>query len=373
MFGHGWRLGRIAGVEIRIDPSWAVIALLVAYSLFLHFTLTYRSLSDPAGLALAVGATVVFFGSVLAHELTHAVVARRLGIPVHGITLFIFGGATHAEVDSKGPRDELLVSAVGPVSSLVIAAVLWGVSVLGRGVVAHPLEGAVGYLAWVNAILAVFNLLPGFPLDGGRILRAAVWATTGSLARATRVAAAAGQTVGYLLLAVGALLVFGGALISGVWLAAIGWFLAQTAKASLRDFTVRQMLGRVEADQVMERELAAVPATATLREAVDDYLLQRDQDVFPVEEGGRTIGFLTVEVVRRFPRGGWEGRTVRDAMLAIDRNGVVGPHSRMEDVLDRLELGGVGFVPVMSQDRIVGVVTPADLARWMRRHESIAA
>ena len=242
MFGQSWRLGRIAGIEIRVDPSWTVIALLVAFSLFLQFTLVYPSLSDAAGIALAVGATALFFGSVLAHEMTHALVAGLVGIPVRDITLFIFGGATHADVESHGPRDEFVVSIVGPLSSVALAGLFWWASILGRGVLPHPVEGAIGYLAWVNLLLAVFNFLPGFPLDGGRVLRSVVWGATHDLRRATRVATLAGEAIGYLLLASGVTLLFGGALITGVWFAAIGWFLARTARASYADFEAREAM-----------------------------------------------------------------------------------------------------------------------------------
>lgn len=167
MFGQSWRLGRIAGIEIRVDPSWTLIAILVVYSLFLQFTLVYAALSDVAGIALAVGATALFFGSELAHEMTHALAAGLVGIPVRDITLFFFGGVTHADVESHGPRDEFVVSIVGPLSSVALAGLFWGVSILGRGVLPHPVEGAVRYLAWVNLLLAGFNFLPGFPLDGG--------------------------------------------------------------------------------------------------------------------------------------------------------------------------------------------------------------
>jgi Zn-dependent protease len=145
MFGRAWRLGRIGGIEIRIDPSWTVVALLVVYSLFLQFTLTYGGLSDPAGIALAVGATLLFFGSVLAHEMTHAILARRAGIPVADITLFIFGGTTRANVESHGPSAEFVVSAVGPLSSVVLAGLFWIASILGHSVLPHPVEGALGY------------------------------------------------------------------------------------------------------------------------------------------------------------------------------------------------------------------------------------
>jgi Zn-dependent protease len=286
MANNSWRIGRIAGIEIRIDPSWTLIALLIAYSLFLQFTFSYPRLSDGAGIVLAIAASILFFGSVLAHELTHSLVARSRGIPVRDITLFIFGGATHAQVDSHGPRDEFVVTVVGPLSSLVLAGVFWAASTLAGGMFPRPVGGALGYLGWVNLILAGFNLLPGFPLDGGRLLRAAVWSATGSQRTGTRVATLAGEIIGYTLLAFGALLVFAGGLIGGIWFAAIGWFLAQSARGSFREFEVREATRGVDVDDVMERGLTTIPDDVSLRAAADRYVARSDQEIFPVEADG---------------------------------------------------------------------------------------
>ncbi|HEX9124266.1 MAG TPA: site-2 protease family protein [Actinomycetota bacterium] len=372
MFGRSWRIGRIGGVEIRVDPSWLVIVVLVAYSLFLQFTFAYRGLSTGAGLALAAGAAILFFGSVLAHEMTHAVTARRMGIPVRDITLFVFGGATEANVDAQGPRKEFVVSVVGPLSSLALGGLLWAASVLGRSVLSPPEAGALGYLGWINVILAGFNLLPGFPLDGGRILRSAIWGATGSLRLATRVATLAGQAVGYLLLATGLFLVFGGDLVGGVWFAAIGWFLAATARASYRQFEIRARMRASDVEDVMEEGLDAVPADITLQDAVDEHVLRRRQEVFPVSEDGRTVGALTVAAIRHVPRGDWERRTVRDCMVPMSGLGVVPPHARLEEVLDRLEESPTGVVLVMQGGEVMGVVTADGLTGWLRRR-SLAA
>lgn len=374
MFGQSWRLGRIAGIEIRVDPSWTVIALLVAYSLFLQFTLTYRALSGLAGIALAVGATALFFGSVLAHEMTHALVARRAGISVRDITLFIFGGATRANVESRGPRTEFVVSIVGPLSSLALGGLFWGASILGRGVLPHPVEGAIGYLGWVNLLLAVFNLLPGFPLDGGRVLRSVVWGVTHDLRRATRTATFAGMTIGYLLLAGGVVLAFGGAFITGVWFAAIGWFLARTARASYLDFEARAAMRDVHVAAVMERGLLSVPADATVRETAEDYLFRRDQDVFPVDQDGRTVGIITDRLVQAVPRGERSTRLVRDAMLPLEKLDVERSSAHMSAVLDHLEEDDKSFALVVDDGHAVGLVTLADVTRWViRRRDSLAA
>jgi Zn-dependent protease/predicted transcriptional regulator len=373
MFGHAWRMGRIAGIQIRIDPSWTVVALLVAYSLFLEFTLTYGGLSDPAGIALAVGATLLFFGSVLAHEMTHSLLARRAGIPVRDITLFIFGGATHANVGSHGPREEFVVSLVGPLSSAVLAGLFWGASILGHGTLPHPVEGALGYLGWVNLLLAAFNLLPGFPLDGGRMLRSMVWGRTNDVRKATRVATRAGETIGYAMLAGGALLVFGGGLITGVWFAAIGWFLAQSARASYLEFKVLEAMRSVDVDAVMERELVSVAADTTLQDAVDDYLLRHDQDVFPVNQNGSTVGIITSRMVQAVPHDEWRTRLVRDAMVPLDRVTVVTSSTPMNTALDRLGEDGRPLVLVLDDGRAVGLLTAADVARWVRRRDTLAA
>ena len=184
MFEHrgGWQ---VAGIEVRIDSSWAVIALLITYSMYLRLSIMYPELSGGGAVGLAIVSAVLFFGSVLVHELAHALVSQARGIRVLDITLFLFGGATRARVESRGPGDEFLIALVGPLTSGLLAGLFGIVASLGRDVLSRPLAGTLGYLAWTNLLLAVFNLVPGFPLDGGRLLRSAIWKTTGSLARAT--------------------------------------------------------------------------------------------------------------------------------------------------------------------------------------------
>src|ERR687898_2442010 len=229
MFGTAWRVGRIAGIEVRIDSSWVVIALLITYSMYLRLSVLYQELSGGGAVALAILSAVLFFGSVLVHELAHALVSQARGIRVLDITLFLFGGATRARVESRGPGDEFLIAVVGPLTSGLLAALFGIVAGLGRDVLSTPLAGTFGYLAWTNLVLAAFNLVPGFPLDGGRLLRAAIWKTTGSLGRATRIASVSGQGVGWLLVAAGVAWLAAGGLAGGIWFAFIGWFLVQAA------------------------------------------------------------------------------------------------------------------------------------------------
>jgi Zn-dependent protease/predicted transcriptional regulator len=347
-----------------------VIALLITYSMYQQVSRVYPELSGGAAVGLGVAATGLFFGSVLAHELGHALVSEARGIRVQDITLFLFGGATRARVESRGPGDEFLIALVGPLTSGLLAGLFGIVATLGGEVLSTPLAGTVGYLAWTNLVLAGFNLVPGFPLDGGRLLRAAIWRATGSLGRATQIASTAGQAVGWLLVAAGVGLLVAGDLAGGIWLAFIGWFLVQAARSSYQELQLQQLLGGVEAEQVMATNLVRIPAQLSLQEAVDDYFMRYDHSGFPVQEQGRTIGLLTLRGVRRVPRDQWPTRRVRDHLVPLDDQVVVAPDARMDAVVDRLQDGQAGRVLVVQDDQVVGIITPTDLTRWLRRRRT---
>jgi Zn-dependent protease len=367
MFGTSWRVGRIAGIEVRIDSSWAVIALLITYSMYLRISFLYRDLSGGGAVGLALLSAVLFFGSVLVHELAHALVSQARGIRVQDITLFLFGGATRARVESRGPGDEFLIALVGPLTSGLLAAGFGIVAGLGRDVLSRPLAGTFGYLAWTNLLLAAFNLVPGFPLDGGRLLRAAIWKATGSLARATRIASQAGQGVGWLLVAAGVAWLLAGDLAGGIWFAFIGWFLVQAARSSYQELQLQQLLRGVEAEDVMAGDLVRIPPELSLQDAVDDYFMRHDHGAFPVDEQGRTVGLLTLRGVRRVPREQWPTHRVRDQMVPLSDQVVVAPDARMDGVLGKLQDGEARRVLVVQDGEVVGIITPSDLARWLRR------
>src|ERR671935_2323425 len=266
MFATSWRVGRVAGVEVRVDSSWAVIALLITYSMYLRVSQVYPDTPTAEAVVVAVVGAVLFFGSVLVHELAHALASQARGIRVQDITLFLFGGATRARVESRGPGDEFLIALVGPLTSGILAGLFGIVAGLGREVLSRPLAGTFGYLAWTNLLLAVFNLVPGFPLDGGRLLRSAIWKTTGSLGRATRIASVAGQGVGWLLVAAGVAWLLAGDLAGGIWFAFIGWFLVQAARSSYQELQLQQLLRRVEAEDVMAADLRRIPPDLSLQD-----------------------------------------------------------------------------------------------------------
>lgn len=371
MFGTSWRVGRIAGIDIRIDASWVFIFLLVGYSLYLRIVTEFRP-SAATAVVLAGAATIMFFGSVLLHELAHSVMSVRRGIPVKGITLFLFGGATHAKLETRQPKDEFVITIVGPGTSLALGAIFLVISMATRGLFSEAVSvGLFGWLGFINVALAVFNLLPGFPLDGGRILRSAVWKATGSLSRATRVAAAFGRGMGYLMVAAGIAWVLLAGRLGGLWIAAIGWFLAQAAAASAQEQQVRRLLQDAEAEDVMARDLIAIPGDLTLRQAVDDYFMRHDHGAFPVREDGRAVGLLTLRAVRKIDRDEWDRRTVREAMTSLERSVAVSPSTPMPTVLEKLEPEQVQRVLVVDNGDLAGMITALDVARWLRRRQEL--
>lgn len=366
---NAWNVGRIGGVQVRIDPSWSFIAILVAYSFYVVLSFNFPELTTGVQIALAVAMALVFFLSVLIHELAHSFVAQSRGIEVESITLFFFGGATHADLETEDPNDELFIAGVGPLSSLAIGVVLWGVSQLTSP---GPIGFVTGYLGWLNVILAVFNLVPGFPLDGGRVLRSLVWKANGDIVAATRVAARAGQLVGYAIMALGIFaLVFLGNLIGGLWFVAIGWFLAQSAQASFTQMQVRRLLRDVPAARMMTGDLVELPADITLQQAVDDYFMRYDYNAFPVARDGAVDGLITLSAVRQVPRPDWSVRRVGDITTPLSEASTVDRSEPMDEVLEKLMNNEHKRVVVTDDGQVAGIITPRDLARWLERSQDL--
>ncbi|HXF56836.1 MAG TPA: site-2 protease family protein [Actinomycetota bacterium] len=363
---HGaWHVGRIAGIRIGIDPSWGVIAVLITFNFWHLFSdpVEFPEVDGGRAVVLAVVTAALFFGSVLAHELAHAGLSRARGIPVAGITLFLFGGATHARVDAKGPLDEFLVTVVGPATSAALGGLfLAGDRLAGHGL-PDSLRSMLGTLGVVNLTLAGFNLLPGFPLDGGRLLRSALWRATGDLVRATRVAGWVGQGVGLAIAAAGVgLYAQTHDAFSLLWPAFVGWFLFRAAGAGVREVEQRRVLRSTTVAEVMAPPPPAVPADLPLVEATARYLAGHEGEAFPVMEAGRVLGFVSARTARGMPG----DRPVREA--AVPGRGVVeaGPGETMDDLVERMGQRLGMTVLVLDGGRLVGVIEPEDLARFLR-------
>lgn len=371
MFGrNAWAIGRVGGIEIRIDPSWSVIAFLIAYSFFLVLDLEFAAMSTGSMIVLAGVMAVIFFVSVLLHELAHSWVAVARGVEVESITLFLFGGATKADLETEDPSDELMIAVVGPLTSLAIAGALWLTAVtFGSGTIGGFVAGRLG---WINLALAIFNLVPGFPLDGGRVLRSLVWRRTGDIVRATRVAARGGQLVGYGLITLGVLeILFLGALVGGLWLIAIGWFLSQAAQASFLQMQVRRILSEVPASRIMSDGLVEIPDHISIQQAVDEYFMSHDFNAFPVNDGDETVALLTMSAVKGVPRDDWSTRTVREVAEPLDDSCTVSPSEPLDEVVGKLMGGDLRRVIVVDNGQVEGIISPRDLTRWLQRSQDL--
>jgi Zn-dependent protease/CBS domain-containing protein len=367
----GIRLGTIFGLEVRVDYSWFVIFLLILWSLTMAvFPAEYPGQAPATYIAMGTSGTFLFFLSLLAHEISHSIAARRRGIAVEGITLFIFGGMARTAMDAETPGDEFVITGVGPLSSLLIAVLFGAVA---AGVAALGLNPAIAvvarYLAFINVALALFNLLPGFPLDGGRLLRAAVWKYTGDLTVATRYAAMGGRWIGYVLMGLGILLLFTTGSFGGLWLAFIGWFVRMAADASFAQFILLRSLEGIRARDIMTPAPETVSPDLTLREFVDEQILNGHHRAYPVVEQERPVGLITIDQIKTVPQSEWSAKTVREAMAPLEEVPVVDRQEKMSDVLQKLGQATVARAFVVSGERLEGVITRADLTRWLERAE----
>jgi Zn-dependent protease len=369
MGGEGWRLGRIAGIEVRVDPSLIVIAAIIVYSRWVTFGNQglFPGTTSAQALVLAITMAVAFFLSILIHELGHAVVARIRHIEVEGITLWMFGGATRTRGDSRGPFDEFVIAAIGPLTSFVL-----GVGLLALADTMHPgpAQAMVHDLGWINRTLAIFNVLPGFPLDGGRILRSIVWGVTGSLSVATVVAARVGQVFGAALVAVGLVLGVTRQDFSMLWLALIGWILLQAATATVTNERQTKALSRTQARDVMRTPPPTIPGEMPVEQARATYLRGRTGAV-PVMDAGRVAGFVSDATLN----GAAPERPVREMATSAGAAVVVAPTDPVSVVAERLSATHAGVALVVDHGTVVGVVGEPEveaLLRSRRRRSSAA-
>lgn len=370
----GIRVARFFGFDVRLDFSWFIIFFLVLWT-FARAVFPYRTPGYSSGvyIAMAVAGALMFFGSVLLHELAHSAVARARGIPVEGITLFIFGGIARIRSDAENPKDEFLITVVGPLSSALIGLILLGFGRLGEAVgLPEPVTGVAGYLALLNFWLAAFNLIPAFPLDGGRLFRSLVWHVSKDVRKATRWASYTGRTFGLLLVGLGVISLFGGRLVNGMWLIFIGWFLSQAAEASYRQLILRRILEGVQAYEAMTRSPETVRPDLPLRDIVDDYFLRRRYNAFPVEDSdGRLLGLITLSQVKEVERDLWPTTPVESVMIQICEAVTVRPKDTLADVLSKLEGAGVGRALVVDNGNLEGVISRADVAQWLDRYQQL--
>jgi Zn-dependent protease len=377
---RGFTIARLRGIELRLDWSLAFLFVLVVVDLGGGVFPSWHP-DWPRELAWGLGAVtaVLLIVSIALHELAHAIVARLNRIPVRRVTLFIFGGLAEIEGEPKSPGSELAMAAIGPIVSVAIgfAAMSGAKSLLTGGNAydasaiqallrnASPLESLLIWVGTVNVTLGVFNLLPGFPLDGGRVLRALLWAVMRDRARATRWAAGAGRGIAWLLMALGLLNVLRGSFGQGVWYLLIGWFLDTAARGSLERSQLRKALENVPITRLMRTEVARVPVDASLETLVMDYVLHSDQALFPVEQDGRFLGVVARGVVGAVARADWPATSVTSVMTPANEVAVLGPNASAEQAFEQLTRKDSEEVPVVLDGRLLGMLYRADVLRWL--------
>ena len=392
MIGNGINLGKIFGIRISVDLSWILIFLLVTWNLA-GGVFPAMHPNWPAALNWGLGllAALLFFASVLAHELAHSLVATMRGLPVTKISLFLFGGVSNIEREPESPRSEFLVAIVGPLTSLILGVLFIVIGRLASGRVQmglqlpsfgiaqlNPVATIFLWLGPINILLAIFNMIPGFPLDGGRVLRSIIWGISGNLKRATQLAAVIGQIVAWAFILLGIGMVFGisipffgTGIISGIWLVFIGWFLNNAAVQSRRQVVIGDILDGVPVMRLIRTTTATVPPELPVSSLVDQYLLNSDDRSVPVTSGDQLVGLVCVEDVRKVPRERWDATQVSEIMTPASDLDVISPSVDALEAFNKLSSRDVRQIPVVQNGHLIGLIRRQDIIRWLQLHSSL--
>jgi Zn-dependent protease/predicted transcriptional regulator len=375
------KLVRLFGVELGLHYSWFIIAVLIVFSLGDHFHLIHPAWSSTVVWSISVAAGVLFFVFLFAHELSHALVAKARGLPIHKITLFALGGMAQIEKEPERASTEFWMGIIGPITSFVIGVVLLAVAAaLGwRWSWSWSSEAhtpGVAMLVWlgrINIALAVFNMIPGFPLDGGRVLRAIIWGITKSADRSTQIAARIGQLVGVGFILYGILEFFHNEAFGGLWLAFIGWFLMNAAGASYMQLKASNALAGVSVGQVMSQDCQAVEGHISLQDFVDHFLLRTGRRCFLVVDNGRPLGLITPVEVRQVPRDDWAVTSVQAAMKPLERIHSVTPETPVMNAMEVMAREDVNQLPVVSDGHLAGILSRAHVLELLRARSEMGS
>ncbi len=369
------KLGRIHGIEIGLHYSWFIIAALIVFSLGEHFRQVNPNWATSQIWTAAVITAVLFFVTLLLHELSHSLVAQARGLKVTSITLFALGGVSQIQDEATDAKTEFWVAVAGPIASLIIGFGCLAIALgLGWQSSTEPHTVVTAVLVWlgyINIGLAVFNMIPGFPLDGGRVLRAIVWAITKNADRSTRIAAGVGQVVAFLFILDGIWQVFSGAGFGGLWIAFIGWFLMDAARASYAQVETTAAFRGMRVSEVMTHDCVTVNRGMSLREFVDTYLLTTGQRCFAVEDQGRLVGLITPRDVGAVPRERWDKTTVREAMRPLEELHVVTPDTQVLDALKLMTVNDVNQLPVVENGTLQGMFSRSQLMQLLQARSEL--
>ena len=369
MLRGGVPIGKAFGIQLRLHYSWFFIFALVTWALAAgYFPSEYPSWSLSARIAAGLITSVLFFASVLVHELMHSIVSQRQGVPVQSITLFFLGGVSQITSEPKQPADEFRMAIVGPLSSLVIGGILLGIyfQLRSGNTFAAQFATAIAYwLGIINVFLGAFNLIPGFPLDGGRVLRSLIWWRSHNLTSATKIASNAGRVVGFIFIFVGIYFIFTGNWFNGIWLALIGWFLESAAVGSYQQLLMQEMLKGHAASEIMSSDCVVVPPDMTIDHLVNGNILTTGRRCFPVATDSEIMGLMTLRDIQVVPRDRWTTETVQQAMTPFAKLKYVRPDEELSSVMRILAEENVNQVPVVLDNKIIGMVTRENLLNFV--------
>ena len=358
-------LGRIFGIPLRLNYTWFIIFALVTYSLVLYSA----DQPYPIGQRIILGilTSLLFFASIITHELAHSILAIHNNIPVKEITLFVFGGVSQITKEATRPRAELLIAIVGPLTSLALAGIFYGLHLLLAATQQILAASLMQWLALINVLLAVFNLIPGFPLDGGRIFRALVWQRTHDYHRATRIATKVGQGIAYAFIAGGIALIFAlGLWLNGMWLILIGWFLSDAARVSYQQVLLRDALTGLTVRQLTDYSCPLIPPHMNLTDLVQQHILPTGRSCFLISWGAELEGMVTLQQIKKVPRSRWAITSVQDIMTSASKLKVAYADQDILSVLQEMNGESANHIPVMEAGKVIGVINREDIARFLR-------
>ncbi|MCB8984917.1 MAG: site-2 protease family protein [Ardenticatenaceae bacterium] len=382
----GFTLGRLAGIRIKIDWSWLLIFAFLTWNLGVAFGQMHPGWTIALRWSMALIASFLFFIAVLAHELAHSLVAQAQGVPVRSITLFLFGGVSDIQKEPPSPRAEFLITIVGPITSVVLGIIL----ALAGGFLAgsaaftpgqttsilsqfSPLVTLLLWLGSINILVGLFNLIPGFPLDGGRLVRSILWAITDDLRRATHSASILGQAIAWLMILSGIAMFFGiqipffgAGILNGIWLAFIGWFLYNASVQSYRQVVVQDLLEDVPVTRLMRLNPPTVTADQSVGELVHDRLMATDERAFPVVDDGRFLGLITLEDIRSVDKNAWATTTAREIMTPVASLVTMNVNEDASTAINKLRQQDVRQLPVMEDGRLTGLIRRRDILKWLQ-------
>jgi Zn-dependent protease/predicted transcriptional regulator len=368
MFGKGITLFKLFGFEVRVDASWLLLALLITWSLAVgYFPYRYAGLPGADYWWMGILSALGLFGSIVVHELSHSLVARRYNLAMKGITLFIFGGVAEMAEEPRNAKTEFLMAIAGPITSILIGCALSILYAAGRDAWPVPVAAVIGYLAWINLVLAAFNLIPAFPLDGGRVLRSALWYWKGNLASATRIASAIGSGFGILLMVLAVWQLFTGNFIGAMWWFLIGLFLRGAAETSYRQLVIRQTLAGEPVRRLMSSDPVTVTPDTSIEDLVEDYIYKRHFKMFPVvaEGSDKLAGCVTTVDVKKIPRNEWPVHRVEEVLHPCSDENTVSPDTDAVKALAKITKSGQSRLMVVDHERLVGIISLKDLMSFL--------